>query len=1057
MRFPPFSIIITIVALSVVGIALAPGLGIRLHPSAHLPTINVSFNWPGVPALTVEREVTSRIESALATMKGVEKITSLSSQGGGNITLNLKEGVDVEMARFEIASHVRRLFPQLPDNVSYPNVSAQAVARQSRVLMSYRIIAPEQTAFIEDYTQKTIIPALSRIGGFQHATLHGVTPLEYHLEFDSRNLHTTGVTVDEIQSAIAGYFSANDLGMVKVAHENRATEMVPLIIRANQNLNESWKKIPVKATGNTMVYLNQLTTARLVQAEPTSYYRINGKTTVVLNIFAQEGANQLVVANNIRAVMNDLQQRMPPGWSATVTSDNTHHIRRDLMRVSYRMVFSFVILMLFVAIVTRKSRYLLMILATILANLSIAIILYRWLGIEIHLYSLAGITVSFGMMIDNSIVMIEHLRTRGNQKAFLAILAATATTIGSLSVIFLLGREQQLQFRDFAMVVMVNLFVSLGIALFFIPSLFKILKLEVKKPRNSFKLARRQVKIWQGYMWFVVVSRRWRWMSLLLFLLIFGIPLHMLPTRVEGTSLASDAYNQTIGSRFYQETLRKPLEVALGGTFRLFSQYVFERSFFADPERTTLNVTASMPDGATLEQINQAVMQMEDELSRYEEIDQFRTSISSRTQARITISFKPEYERGIFPHILKNTLIQKAISIGGAEWGVWGVGQGFSNRLGSSVGSRAIALTGYNYDLLYRYAEMLTERARQNPRVSQTNIIGGDSWYSAPPMEFYMEAHPRSLAAANLTLAQVHSQLNQLIMSRPSSTVYVNNEPVAIRLVPDQYLEYNLWDLEHRPLYINNQFVKPGGLLSLSRRATGSNIYKENQQYHIRFNFTFLGPPAMEARLIEELSEYINQQMPIGFAASRPSGPGWIHESQGYLHLILLVVIIIFIVCSILLNSLSQPLAVLSLIPFSFSGLFLTFYLFNLNFDQGGWASFILLSGLAVNAGLYILNEYNNMVKGLSNPNKTRIYLKAFRHKITPVLLTILSTIIGLIPFVVGTREPFWFAFAAGTIGGLVLSLPGIFLFFPAFLKLGSASPGRLRQAQPEKPGGAGL
>lgn len=1014
---------------------MAPGLGIRLQPSAHLPTINVSFSWSGVPALTVEREVTSRIESALATMKGVEKITSLSSQGRGNITLNLKEGVDVEMARFEIASHIRRVFPQLPDNVSYPIVSAQAVARQSSALMSYRIIAPVQTALIEDYTNKTIIPALSRIGGFQHAILHGATPLEYRLEFDSRNLRTMGVTVDEIQSAISGYLSARDLGLVTVAHENKATEIMPLVIRANRNLAHSWEDIPVKATGNTIIYLNQLATASLVQAEPTSFYRINGKTTVVLNIFAQEGANQLVVAGNVREVMDDLKAKMPPGWSATVTSDNTHHIRRDLMRVSYRMVFSFVILMLFVAIVTRKSRYLLMILATVLANLAIAIILYRWLGIEIHLYSLAGITVSFGMMIDNSIVMIEHMRTRGNQKAFLAILAATATTIGSLSVIFLLGRDQQLQFRDFAMVVMVNLFVSLGIALFFIPSLFKVFKLEVRKAQKSYKLSRIQVRIWQTYLWFVVASRRRRWISLVVFLLIFGIPLHMLPSKVDGTSLAADAYNKTIGGRFYQQSLSKPLEVALGGTFRLFSRYVFERSYFSDPERTTLSVTASMPDGATLEQINRAVMQMEDELSRYEEIDQFRTSISSRTQARITISFKPAYEKGVFPHILKNTLIQKAISIGGAEWGVYGVGQGFSNRLGSGGGGRAITLTGYNYDLLYRYAGILTERARQNRRVSQTTITGGDSWGSTSLMEFYMDANPRSLAAANLTLAQVHSQLEQLVMSRSANTVYVHNQPVAIRLVPDQHMEYNLWDLEHRPLFVNNQFLKPGGLLSLSKRATGNNIYKENQQYHIRFNFTFLGPPALETRTTRELTEFINQQMPIGFSAHTPQF-GWSQEKQNYFRLILLVVVIIFFVCSILLNSLSQPLAVLSLVPFSFSGLFLTFYLFNLNFDQGGWASFILLSGLAVNAGLYILNDYNNMIRETANPDQTRTYLKAFRHKVTPVLLTILSTIIGLIPFVVGTREPFWFAFAAGTIGGLVFNLIGIFILFPAFASL---------------------
>lgn len=1018
-----------------VGIALAPGLGIRLHPSAHLPTIDVGFSWPGVPALTVEREVTSRLESALATMKGVEKMTSLSSQGRGDITLNLKKGVDVEMARFEVASHVRRLFPQLPVGVSYPWVSAQGVTRQTRVLISYRIIAPQQTAYIEDFTNKTIIPAISRIAGFQNAALFGATPLEYRLEFDPQKIRTLGIDVDDIQAAISSYLSNHNLGFIAVEGESNSLEKLPLVIRANQSLQDSWKSIPVKANGNAMIYLNQLTTASLVQVEPTSYYRINGKTTVVLNIFAQEGANQLVVAGNVRQVMDGLQEKMPTGWSTIVTFDNTEHIRKELTRATYRMVLSFVILMLFVILVTRKPKYLLMILATVLANLAIAIILYRWIGIEIHLYSLAGITVSFGMIIDNSIVMIEHMRTRGNQKAFLAILAATATTIGSLSVIFLLGRDQQLQFRDFAIVVMVNLFISLVIALFFIPSLFKVLLLELKKPRKSFRFARIRVRLWQSYFRFVIFSRRWRWVGILIFLLIFGIPVHLLPNRVGGKGLPSEVYNKTIGSRFYQQTLKKPLEVGLGGTFRLFSRYVFERSFFSDPERTMLHVSATMPDGATLGQMNQAVMQMEDELLKYEEIEQFQTSVTSRTQARITISFDPQHEKGIFPHILKNTLVQKAISIGGAEWGVWGVGQGFSNRLGGGGGGRAINMTGYNYDILYRYAEMLTQRATQNPRVSRTNITGGDTWFSEPLMEFYMEANPRTLASANITLAQVHNQLSQTIMSRPSNTVFLNNQPVEIRLVPNQYLQYNLWDLEHRPMFINNQFLKPGELLHLNKRSIGNNIYKENQQYHLRFNFTFLGPPALETRVTEELLGFINEQMPIGFSASTPQFY-WSQEKHRYFHLILLVIIIIFFVCSILLNSISQPVAVLLLIPISFSGLFLTFYLFNLNFDQGGWASFILLSGLAVNAGLYIINDYNNLLVNHPKLHPARRYVKAFKHKITPVILTILSTIIGLIPFVVGTKEPFWFAFAAGTIGGLVFNLIGIILFFPIFTKL---------------------
>lgn len=126
-----------------------------------------------------------------------------------------------------------------------------------------------------------------------------------------------------------------------------------------------------------------------------------------------------------------------------------------------------------------------------------------------------------------------------------------------------------------------------------------------------------------------------------------------------------------------------------------------------------------------------------------------------------------------------------------------------------------------------------------------------------------------------------------------------------------------------------------------------------------------------------------------------------------------------------------MPFVILSLIPISFIGVFLTFYFFDINFDQGGYASFILLAGITVNSSLYIINEYNNQPQGKNNVSN---YLKAFNHKIIPILLTISSTILGLVPFLIGGQnEAFWFAFAAGSIGGLIFSLIGVFIFLPVF------------------------
>ncbi|MGM9755959.1 MAG: efflux RND transporter permease subunit, partial [Parabacteroides sp.] len=165
----------------------------------------------------------------------------------------------------------------------------------------------------------------------------------------------------------------------------------------------------------------------------------------------------------------------------------------------------------------------------------------------------------------------------------------------------------------------------------------------------------------------------------------------------------------------------------------------------------------------------------------------------------------------------------------------------------------------------------------------------------------------------------------------------------------------------------------------------------------------------------------------------------WTESDNSQYLLLGLIIVIIFFTTSILFNSLKQPLAVIFVIPISYIGVFLTFYLFRLNFDQGGFASFVLLCGITVNASIYILNEYNQLRRRFPMLTPLRAYLKAWNAKITPILLTILSTILGFVPFLLGTeKEAFWFPLAAGTIGGLILSLLGIFVYLPLFALRGT-------------------
>ncbi len=1033
-----FSIIIIFTALMLVGLVLVPGLGVQLHPSATLPSMRISFSWPGVPAINVEREVTSVIEGSLATLSNVEEISSVSSRGRGQIDVRFKKGVNMEMARFEIASRIRRLYPGFHEGVSYPHVSVNRAVGRNTPMLIYTVLAPESSHVIADYIEGYVLPRVSQIKGVDQLNFFGVNPKEYHLIYDTRKLEMLELTSGQLVNALQNHFGERFLGMGAPDRFSRDEQMkIPVMVRPMQNTDNMWQHIPVGQAQGKLVFLEDVATIRLAEAEATRYDRINSQTTLMMTVLAQQGANQIRLAGQVRNVVDQLGQKMPPGWQVILTYDDTDFIRKDLRRVGYRMLLSFTILMVFVILISRRLKYLLMISLTVLANLLLAVAWYHLFNIEIHLYSLAGITVSFGIIIDNSIVMIEHMRHQGNKKVFLAILAATSTTLGSLSVIFLLSSQQQAQLGDFAAVVLVNLALSLAVAWFFIPALMTRIRIDTSARRQSLKSLRRKARAGMTYFHTISLIRRFRWIMFLILILGFGVPVHLLPSKAEGESRAAEFYNATIGSNFYQQKLKNPAERILGGSFRLFSRFVFERSYFTDPERTTLYVAGRMPDGATIHQLNEAVLQMEHFLAGIPQIEQYQSRVTSPDNSMITILFKPEYDRGSFPHILQGHIIRKAVSIGGAEWSVWGVGQGFSNVLRGSGGSSNIILEGYNYDMLYRYAEILVDMARDNPRVSNLRITGGDPYRSITRMEFFLQPQHQHLALRRLTLADVFSALNEKVMYRHGPSVFYQNRPLPVRLISDNHLSYTVWDMENIPLHIAGSDYKTSGLISLEKRAMGNDIFKFNQQYRLTVNYNFLGPHLLEERVRNQLIDEMSALLPLGYRV-RAHQWSWHDEKSRQYLLIFLVIAIIFFVCAILLESLVQPLAVIGLIPISFAGLFLTFYLFELNFDQGGWAAFILLSGLAVNAGLYILNDFNNFRKTHPGRNLQLLYLKAFQYKITPVLLTISSTVIGLIPFVIGQREPFWFAFAAGTMGGLVFSLLGVFFFFPVFLRLGA-------------------
>ena len=195
---------------------------------------------------------------------------------------------------------------------------------------------------------------------------------------------------------------------------------------------------------------------------------------------AGKNVNNIKVAEGVKEVIEKLKSELPSGYSIRTSVDSTIYLKEEISKNIFRTILSVILLLLFVLAISREFKYLLIITISLVANILIAFIFYYLFKLEIHLYSLAGITVSFGIIINNTIVMTDHIRFQKNRKVGISLLAATLTTIGALSVIFFLDEASKVTLADFAAVVIINLSVSLAVALFFIPSLIEKIKLAPK-------------------------------------------------------------------------------------------------------------------------------------------------------------------------------------------------------------------------------------------------------------------------------------------------------------------------------------------------------------------------------------------------------------------------------------------------------------------------------------------------------------------------------------------------------------------------------------------------
>lgn len=1045
MKSHAFSIILIMIVLALIGAVCIPLLNVQYNPVQENLSLSVSFSGQG-SARVIETEVTSVIEGALNTVEGVSNISANSYQGGGYINLTFKKGTNMETTRFDVSTRLRQIRPKLPEGTRVSvSGSAGGGGRGKQRILQYTINADMPATEIVRYADEHLLTPLSRVEGVDGVETSGAMPFEWVLTFDPNSLRAAGLTPGSLSQALGRYFQNNIVGTEVM--EDR----LMLVKLRTPDLKGNLEQIPVSKVGDRLYRMGDFATVTYQEQTPSSYNRINGLNTISLTVYAQDEINTITVTDAVKERMEELKAALPDSYAVKLSYDASEYLNNEIQKIFLRAVMSLAILLLFVLAVSRSLRYLTVIGLTIIVNLLSSVIFYKLFGVDIELYSMAGITVSLGIIIDTAIVIADHYTYYGDRKVMFSITGALLTTIAALLLVFFLPENSRANLTDFIWVIVINLTLSILIAFLFVPALLEYLPLRNKGVvRNTMKRRRRLVRRTARYERVVAWSRSHRWIYIVAILMLFGIPIQLLPGQVKHKNMGKwenetkgglvGLYNKTIGGKWYQRN-KAWFEYPLGGTLNLFQKHSGGRmSFNRDEEQreVVLNVRANLAEGQNVQQLNEIVREMENWLQQFDEISDFYTSLSG-TSGSIEIHFKDEYQHSRFPFDLKQQLWGKAIRYGGATWNIPALDENdqyLSNSVYRTSWSHSIQLYGYNYDLLYRYAEDLIDSLKLNRRVNGQAGFSAGGYGSYVNSEFFMDIDREKIVRSGTNLNRYFSFLGEQLYNSSSGRVYDGRGYTPVRVISADRDYYDLWHIRNDMVLIDSVNTRLSDIGSIEKRRTGLNIQRNNQEYVIAVGYEFIGSYDLLSRMEQEQIKRLNETLPMGFRAGGGGGYSWWNEQKQRTVLIFVVVLVIFMICASMFESFRNALVIVLLIPVSFMGLFVAYPIFGVSFGQGGFAAMIMLCGITVNAGIYLTSEYRTIAEA-SGRTGLKTYIKAYNRKIIPTMLTILSTVLGLIPFLFdGRQSQFWFSFAVGVMSGMLFSVIAIVMVMPVFFPM---------------------
>ena len=998
IRRPVLATVLTIIII-IFGVIGYNTLGVREYPSVDNPIISVSCSYAGANADVIESQITEPLEQNINGIPGIRSISSVSQQGQCRITVEFELSVDLETAANDVRDKVSRAQRYLPRDCDPPTVS-KADADATPILMIAIQSGNRSLLELSEIADLTVKEQLQTIPDVSSVQIWGEKRYSMRIWLDPTKLAAHGLTPVDVKNAI----TQENVELPSGSIEGNTVELT-LRTMGQMHTAKEFNNIILKKSGSNIIRISDVGRAELGPADIKSYMKMNGIPMVGVAVIPQPGANHIEIADAVYARMEQMKKDLPDDVEYTYGFDSTKFIRASIDEVKSTIYEAFILVIIIIFLFLRDWRVTLVPCIVIPVSLIGAFFVMYIAGFSINVLTMLAIVLSVGLVVDDAIVMTENIYIRieqgmrplkagieGSKEIFFAVISTTITLIAVfLPIVFMEGTSGRL-FREFSFVVAGSVVISSFAALTFTPMIATKL---LKRRKEQKWLYRKTEPFFNGinniYYKSLNAFLKKRWIAIPVLLAMFvligylwnNIPAEMAPME--------DRSQITINTRG-----------AEGVSYEYMRDYTEDITLLVDsivPDATSVTSRVSNGGGnirITLKDIDKR------DYSQMEVAEKLTAAIGSKTKARAFVQQQSSFggRRGSMPiqYVIQATSSEKLREVLPI----------FLQRVHENPTFKMA-----DADLKFNSPE-----TRVNINRDKAGMLGASVRDVAETLQYGLSGQRMGYFYMNGKQYEIIGQINRQQRNTPSSvkSIYIrcdNGEMIQL----DNFVDF-VESTAPPKLYHYNRFLSATISAGLSEGKTiGDGLAEMDKIAEEVLDDTF------RTALTGDSKEFRESSSSLMFA-------------------FILALVLIYLILAAQFESFKDPLIIMLTVPLAIAGALIFMDYSDITMNVFSQIGIIMLIGLVAKNGILIV-EFANM-KQQAGESKMEAIKNASLQRLRPILMTSLSTILGLIPLMFASGEGANQRIAMGTavVGGMLVStiltmyiVPAVYSYISTELK----------------------